>query len=173
MYRLFTKQGGTEVNSSTGSKFYNLIPTKQDYITARSQTWTPTYSVIDITKASFTINTYDVNTGKTIDDAFTITKKVETEPEATKTPATTPSAVAVKKVTLNKTKLTLKKGKTATLKATVSPTNTANKKVTFKSSKKSVATVSSKGKITAKKKGTTTITAKCGTKKATCKVTVK
>lgn len=162
-----------EANSSTGSKFYNLIPTKQNYIAARSQTWTPTYSVIDITKDSFTINTYDVNTGKTIDDAFTITKKVETKPEATKTPATTPSAVAVKKVTLNKTMLTLKKGKTATLKATVSPTNAANKKVTFNSSKKSVATVSSKGKVTAKKKGTTTITAKCGTKKATCKVTVK
>ncbi|MGN0650302.1 MAG: Ig-like domain-containing protein [Oscillospiraceae bacterium] len=34
--------------------------------------------------------------------------------------------------------------------------------ITWKSSKPSVATVSSKGKVTAKKKGTTTITATCG-----------
>ena len=155
-----------EANSSTGSKFYNLIPTQQDYIAARSQTWTPTYSVIDITDDSFTINTYDVNTGKAIDQAFTITKKADKKPEAA------PSATAVKKVTLNKSKLTLSKGKTATLKATVSPAD-ATATVTFTSSKKSVATVSAKGKVTAKKKGTTTITAKCGTKKATCKVTVK
>lgn len=69
-----------EANSSTGSKFYELIPTQQDYIAARSQTWTPTYSVIDFSKAadgsstSFTINTYDVQTGDKIDDSYTIVK---------------------------------------------------------------------------------------------------
>lgn len=36
-----------------------------------------------------------------------------------------------------------------------------------------MATVSSKGVVTAKKAGTVTITAKCGSYKATCKVTVK
>ena len=41
------------------------------------------------------------------------------------------------------------------------------------SSKKSVATVSSKGRVKAKKKGSATITAKVGKKKYTCKVTVK
>lgn len=185
-----------EANSSTGSKYYNLISTQQDYIAARSQTWTPTYSVIDITKDSFTINTYDVNTGKALDQSFTITKKAETSPApATAQPSqnvqptpTTPSAisgdtdkdnkkdttVAVKKIKLNKTKLTLKKGKTAVLKATVTPSNATNKTVKFSSSKKSVAKVGAKsGKVTAKKKGTATITAKCGTKKAVCKVTVK
>lgn len=177
-----------EANSSTGSKYYNLISTQQDYIAARSQSWTPTYSVIDITKDSFTINTYDVNTGKQLDESFTITKKAEsTETPATEQPAqtasptpTTPSSisgdttVAVKKVKLNRTKLTLKKGKTAVLKATVTPTNATNKTVTFSSSKKAVAKVGAKtGKVTAKKKGTATITAKCGSKKAVCKVTVK
>lgn len=177
-----------EANSSTGSKYYNLISTQQDYIAARSQTWTPTYSVIDITKDSFTINTYDVNTGKPLDQSFTITKKAESnttpateQPAQTVSPTpTTPSAisgdttVAVKKVKLNKTKLTLKKGKTAVLKATVTPTNATNKTVTFSSSKKTVAKVGAKtGKVTAKKKGTATITAKCGSKKAVCKVTVK
>lgn len=46
-------------------------------------------------------------------------------------------------------------------------------KVTYGSSSKSVATVSTSGKITAKKAGTATITVKCGSYKATCKITVK
>ena len=49
------------------------------------------------------------------------------------------------------------------------------KKVTFKTSNKKVATVSSKGVVKAKKKGKATITVitKDGKKKATCKVVVK
>jgi uncharacterized protein YjdB len=45
-------------------------------------------------------------------------------------------------------------------------------KVTWTSSKKSVAAVSASGKVVAKKPGTTTITLKAGTKKTTVKVTV-
>ena len=45
-------------------------------------------------------------------------------------------------------------------------------KATWKSSNPKVATVSSKGKVTAKKKGTTTITAKTNGKTYQCKVTV-
>lgn len=63
-----------EANSSTGSKYYNLIPTQQDYIAARSQTFTPTYSVINIKGGTFTINTYDSETGKKIDEEFKIVK---------------------------------------------------------------------------------------------------
>ena len=48
-----------------------------------------------------------------------------------------------------------------------------NKTVKWSSSNKSIATVSSKGKVTAKKKGNCTITAKVGNDKYTCKVTVK
>lgn len=61
---------------------------------------------------------------------------------------------------------TLVKGKKYQLKATVAPSKASDKKVTFKSSKKSVATVSSTGKITAKKAGTAkiTVTAKDGSK---------
>jgi 3',5'-cyclic AMP phosphodiesterase CpdA len=61
-------------NSATGSKYYNLIPTQQDYIAARSQTWRPTYSVIHITDNEFTINTYDVESGSAIDAAYSIVK---------------------------------------------------------------------------------------------------
>ncbi len=75
---------------------------------------------------------------------------------------------AASKVKLNKKKITLYVGKTTTLKV-----KGTKKKVKWSSSKKSVATVSSKGKVKAKKKGTTTITAKVGGKKYKCKVTVK
>ena len=61
-------------NSATGSKFYELIPQQQDYIAARNQDWRPTYSVIHITKNSFTIDTYDVETGKPIDESYSIIK---------------------------------------------------------------------------------------------------
>jgi len=71
-------------------------------------------------------------------------------------------------VKMNKTKATIVKGKTLTLKVLGT-----KKKVTWSSSNKNVATVSSKGKVTAKRKGTCTITAKVAGKKYTCKITVK
>ena len=76
-------------------------------------------------------------------------------------------------VALNKTTLTLDIGRTSNLRATVYPSNAANKKCTWRSSNTSVATVDSNGKVTAKKAGTATITVKTSNgKTATCKVTV-
>ena len=76
-------------------------------------------------------------------------------------------------VALNKTTLTLDTGKTLNLKATVYPSNAANKKCTWRSSNTSVATVDGNGKVTAKASGTATITVKTSNgKTATCKVTV-
>ncbi len=69
---------------------------------------------------------------------------------------------------LNKTSLSLGIGSTYTLK--VSGTSSS---VKWKSSNKSVAKVSKKGKVTAKKKGTATISAKVSGSKLKCKVTVK
>jgi hypothetical protein len=74
---------------------------------------------------------------------------------------------AATKVKLNKTKVTMPVGGTVKLK--VSGTS---KKVTWKSSNEKIATVSSKGKVTAKKKGTAKITATVNGEKYTCKVTV-
>ena len=77
------------------------------------------------------------------------------------------------KIKLNKTKLTLKVKKTVSLKATVTPANSSDK-LTWTSSNKKIATVSSSGKVTAKKAGTVTITVTTASgKKATCKITVK
>lgn len=80
----------------------------------------------------------------------------------------------VSTITLNKEKITLIKGKKETLTAIVKPDTALNKKVTWSSSNKDVATVSNNGEITALKEGTTTITAKTEDrgKVATCEVTV-
>ena len=65
-----------EANSATGSKFYNLIATKQDFISERSQTWTPTYSVISVTDNTFSVSVYDSATRKALagSTAYTIVK---------------------------------------------------------------------------------------------------
>ena len=78
------------------------------------------------------------------------------------------------KVKLSKTKATIEKGKTLTLKATITPSDLADKSVTWKSSNTKVATVTSKGKVKGVKVGTATITctSKATGAKATCKVTV-
>jgi uncharacterized protein YjdB len=83
--------------------------------------------------------------------------------------------IPVKKVKFSKKSLTIKKGKTKKLKVTVSPSNATDKKVTWKSSDTSIVSVSSKGKIKAKKKGTAYIyaTSKDSGKKAKIKIKVK
>ncbi len=84
--------------------------------------------------------------------------------------------IPVSKITLNKTTASLAKGKTVTLKATVSPSNAVKKTIKWTSSNSKIATVSSKGVVKGIAKGTATITAKAtdgSGKKATCKVTVK
>ena len=71
---------------------------------------------------------------------------------------------------LSSKKIVLQVGKTKKLKVKNKP---AGVKVTWKSSKKKVATVSKKGKVKAKKAGKTTITAKVGKKKYKCRVIVR
>ena len=78
------------------------------------------------------------------------------------------------KVKLSKTKAAIEKGKTLTLKATVTPSDLPDKSVTWKSSNTKVATVTSKGKVKGVKAGTATITCTSNSTgaKATCEVTV-
>ncbi len=106
--------------------------------------------------------------------ALSLSAGVSTTANA-KTKVTVKKVVSVNKLTGSK-KITLTKGKKATLKTTVTvkPNKAANKKVTYKSSKKSVASVTKKGVIKAEKVGTAKITVtskKNKKKKAT--VTVK
>lgn len=83
-----------------------------------------------------------------------------------------PKPVNPTSVSLSTRSLILGAGESATLSATVQPSN-AIKTLTWSSSNTSVATVSN-GKVTAKKSGTAYITVKTSNgKTAQCKVTVK
>lgn len=93
-----TKKGTTVFNptgilymtagSSSGSKYYDLVPRQQSYIANRWQQDVPTYSVIDITDTTFTINTYRTDTEEKIDETFSIAKVNENQSDDKKQPTT-------------------------------------------------------------------------------------
>ena len=83
----------------------------------------------------------------------------------------TPRTISVESITLNKPQLSLVKGATETLTATVLPTPATDKTVIWESGDTAVATVKD-GIVTAVAAGNATITAKAGEKTATCAVTV-
>lgn len=69
-----------ETNSASGSKYYELVPTQQDYIAVRSQNWLPSYSVVTVTRDCFSIDTWQVtDEGKAekIDETFSIVKSAQ------------------------------------------------------------------------------------------------
>lgn len=80
--------------------------------------------------------------------------------------------IPVESVTLNKTEITLEAGKTEQLTATVAPADADDPSVSWFSSDESVATVTSSGLVKAIAEGTAVITARAGSKSATCTVTV-
>ena len=120
-------------------------------------------SVVTVNKSSGKVKTKKAGTAtitatvKANNGSDTITKKLTCK-------------VTVKKpsLTVTPTSVTLKKGKNKTLTVKTAPSAT----VTYTSSNKKIATVSNKGKITAKKKGTCKITVKCNSITKTVKVTV-
>ncbi|MDF2802392.1 MAG: Phosphate transporter, periplasmic phosphate-binding protein PstS [Anaerocolumna sp.] len=103
----------------------------------------------------------------------TITVKTNDGSNITKTCKVTVSN-SVTSVKLNKTSANLVVGKALELKAAITPSNATNKSVTWTSTNKEVATVSSAGVVTGKKAGTAyiTVTSKDGKKTAKCKITV-
>ena len=121
--------------------------------------WTGSFTAVKPGTAWVTVRTYN---GK--ESSCKVTVKAKEQPK--------PSTVEVTSITLNKTNVTLKEGKTTTLTATVNPSNATNKNVTWSSDNTSIATVNN-GKVTAKKAGTANIIAKSNNgKTATCKVTI-
>lgn len=74
-------------------------------------------------------------------------------------------------ITLDKTTATVKKNATVTLTATAAPAGTTDE-ITWASSDTSIATVDQTGKVTGVARGTADITVTCGTKSATCVVSV-
>lgn len=122
------KQGSSVINpegvlymtagSSSGSKYYDLVPRQQTYIAHRWQEDVPTYSVVDVTENSLTINTYRTDNDEKIDETFSITKSkgdttslnAEIKASTTK-PATVKKSTAEKKVVVAKASAKLKAGK--------------------------------------------------------------
>lgn len=103
----------------------------------------------------------------------TITVKLKSGKSASLRLTVQKSTVATTKLTITSgLSINLKKGKTFTIKYRRAPL-TCIQKVTYSSSKKSVAVVSTKGKITAKRKGTAYIKVKSGKKYKKIKVIVK
>ena len=78
----------------------------------------------------------------------------------------------VESITLDKTTLSLAKGETATLIATVTPANASDKTVSWSTTDASVAQVDQNGIVTALKGGSAVIMAKAGEKSAVCSVKV-
>lgn len=79
--------------------------------------------------------------------------------------------IAVESISLNKTELSLTKGQSETLVATVKPDDATQKTVSWSSSNTGVATVEN-GEVTAVGGGKATITAQVGEVEATCIITV-
>ncbi|MCI8792860.1 MAG: hypothetical protein HFG38_08670 [Eubacterium sp.] len=117
---------------------------------------------------------FTVSSGDNNNNQPPATNPPATNPPATNPPATNPPAAGtVKKVTVKAANqkagtktVYLKKGGKVTLTATVTGTGKFSKAVTWTSSKKAVATVSSKGVVKAKKAGTAKITVASKTNKA-------
>ena len=119
-------------------------------------------------KAVATVSTKGVITGKKPGTA-----KITVKSGSIKTVVTvTVTKLKTTKITGVPKSKTLKKGKTFTIKAAAAPKNT-DEKITYGSSNSKVVLVTSKGVVKGLKKGTATITVRSGSKKMTCKVTVK
>ena len=105
----------------------------------------------------------------------TITCYVKSQKSKKVTCKVTVKKQKVTAITFAKASVAVQKGKKVSNLAIVTPTYAANKKVTYKSSSTSVATVSTSGVVTGKKVGTATITATAADgskKKNSYKVTV-
>ncbi len=103
----------------------------------------------------------------------TVTITVKTVDGAYKAKCVVSVEKMAEKLTLNKNSVTRNAGKSYTLKATLSPSDATNTTLTWKSSDKTVATVSADGVVKLIKAGTATITAVTSNGlKASCKFTV-
>ena len=152
-------------------------PVVKPGITAKvSQVYVGKKATIKVTKTKVTGKVTFKSSNKKV--ATVNSKGVITGKKAGKTVITVKVGKYTKKLTVKvkkpsfklvKSSAKLKKGKKTTIKVKAAPVS----KVTYKTSNKKVATVNSKGVVTAKKKGTAKITVKCNGITRTFKVTVK
>ena len=151
-----------ETITLTKGESKTLIATvKPDGATYKALTWTSSDSKVASVDSKGKVTAIAIGSA-------TITVKADDQ-QATCIVAVT---VPIQSITLNKSELTLTKGQSETLVATLKPEDTSDNTVTWSSSNQTVATVDSNGKVTAVNGGKATITAKAGGKSASCVVTV-
>ena len=105
-----------------------------------------------------TQNNTESTTVPVTETSSTVTTEPVTE-SSTDTSSTEPTDIKVSSIKLNTSDYVMYSKQYVQLKATVSPDNATNKKVTWKSSNRNIATVDSKGKVKALKVGNAIITA--------------
>ena len=143
--------------------FKDTVETVKDV----KQEYAKLYTVEDLSKTEITVDDTNVKYDTVGEYKATIkatdTSKNETSKEIT-VKITEPT------IKLDKTSANLYVKETVVLKAEIKG---KEDKATFKSSNSNIASVDKDGKVTAKKKGTATITASANGKETSCKVTVK
>lgn len=91
-----------------------------------------------------------------------------------KTTSTVPTTIAVTDIKINENVTNMEEGENKKLTTTITPDNATDKNIMWKSSDESIATVSTKGEVTAKKYGTVDITATSANgKTSTIKINIK
>lgn len=139
------------------------------------------YTIIDNKQVTWTSSNANVATvdaqgvviGVNIGEAI-ITAQSANGQKASATVAVDDNEVAIEQITLSKTQMTMKKGTSEGLKATIDPTNTTtDKTLGWQSSNDQVVSVSSTGSLTARAPGEATITVTTTNgKQVSCQVTV-
>ena len=160
-----------------------IIEPTTESSTVESSTEPTTESSTEPTTESSTVEsstepTTESSTEPTTESSTEPTTESSTEPTTeSSTVPTKPAVVKVKSIKLSKNNVILNKGKSFILKVTsITPSNATNKKVTWNSSNKKIATVDKNGKVVARGKGTCRITVSAtdgSGVRAVCKVTVK
>lgn len=147
-------------------------------INAGTQYTDPGYSATDakgtdITASVTVSGNINTNVAGTYTLRYSVTDSYGNSASKTRTIRVKSTYVALQGITLTPNTVSLSVGQSKTLSIYFNPTNATNKSVTWSSSNPSVATISN-GTITAKSKGTTTITASgADGRKAYVSVTVK
>ena len=156
--QLLDKTKGVELTlSQDGTTRYTTVTDENGKYNFGKQVLSGTYTLDIAGDSSYDAYTTSVSIDYASNTLLNITRKVPVVP--------------VDEIILNTNTLSLTRGATAALTATVTPDNATDKTVTWTTADEKVATVE-KGIVTAVGNGTTTITAGAGDQTAVCTVTV-
>ncbi|MDE6479120.1 MAG: Ig-like domain-containing protein, partial [Muribaculaceae bacterium] len=155
----------TELSLTEGDTANLTATIAPENATDKSVTWTSSDEAVATVSADGVVTAVKAGTA-------TITAASSNGKTATCTVTVTAKVIDVTGITLSDIDLSMTKGETITLTATIDPENATDKTVTWTSSDEAVATVDAEGNVTAIAVGEAVITAACGNVSASCHVTV-